>query len=227
MTEQFGGPAGRGPDDVTGDAPLADTPTTPLSGGATPTVAFPAHGPGHPAPSPPSAPTPPAQPGSAGFVSPSVPAPPPVADSPVAVPAYGTPGPVPGQPYAAQPYAAQPYAPPPYAPRPYPGQYPAGPWYPGYQPYAVSPAAPTSASTVVLTVISALCVLSCYGVLIGIGPLIMAIIALTRNSSDPAGARRLTRIGWIVLGSLFAAAVVVIGVVIAIALIPASHSSTV
>jgi hypothetical protein len=148
-------------------------------------------------------------------------------------PAYETPG------DAAPGYGAPGYAAPPGYGTP-PG-YPAPQGYgtpPGYAPpqgygapqgywqgYPTQPAAPTNASTVVLTVISALFTVSCYGTLIGIAPLILAIIALTRNSNDPQGARSLTKIGWIVFGSLLAIAVVLVIVAIAVAANSASRST--
>lgn len=73
-----------------------------------------------------------------------------------------------------------------------PGQ-PAG----GQQP--VPPCPRCRASTVVLPVISGLLTPSCYGAVIGLAPLVLSIIAMTRDRQEPARGRQLTRIGWIVL----------------------------
>ena len=117
------------------------------------------------------------------------------------------------------------------------GQQPAPPYPPlpaGYgQPpsygytgsgYAGSPAAgpPVPASTVVLLVISGLLTLSCYGAVIGFAPLVLSIIAMTRYKQEPARARQLTRIGWIVLAAV--GAVVVLAVIAAIVLFVAVQS---
>jgi hypothetical protein len=102
---------------------------------------------------------------------------------------------------------------------------PAGYTYPPvapYAPYLTQPAPPVSGSTIVLTVISALLTVSCYFTVAGIAPLIIAIIALTRNTADPAGARRLTRIGWIVLGA--GSALIVLGIVVFIAVVASSSA---
>lgn len=103
---------------------------------------------------------------------------------------------------------------------PYPPQ-PAGygqPPYPGYagSGYAGSPVVgpPVPASTVVLLVISGLLTLSCYGAVIGLAPLVLSIIAMTRYKQEPARARQLTRIGWIVLAAVGVVAVLAVIAVI-------------
>ena len=66
--------------------------------------------------------------------------------------------------------------------------------------------------------ISAILVVTCYGIVIGAPSLIMSIIAASKASTDPAGAAHLTKIGWIVLGVLFGIAALAIGVGIAFAI---------
>ena len=111
---------------------------------------------------------------------------------------------------------------------PYPQQ-PAAygqPPYSGYAGggYAGSPAVgpPVPASTVVLLVISGLLTLSCYGTVIGLAPLVLSIIAMTRYKQEPARARQLTRIGWIVLAAV--GVVVVLAVIAAIVFFVAIQS---
>ena len=59
-------------------------------------------------------------------------------------------------------------------------------------------------------------ILSCFGVLHGIVGLVFGVIALAKQSSDPEGSRRISRIGWIVFGVLVVLAV--IGAIIAVAI---------
>ena len=117
---------------------------------------------------------------------------------------------------AAYPPAA--YQTPTYQPaqHPAPGQqaYPPPPpsAYPQYGVPPVGYAAPqqTNVSGLVLTIISGLLVFSCYFTLIGLPSFIIGIIAMTKQNTDWEGSRRLARIGWIVLGSLFALAILAV-----------------
>lgn len=61
-----------------------------------------------------------------------------------------------------------------------------------------SPSQP-SISAMVLTGVSAMLTLSVYCACIGLPPLIFGIMALVKQSQDPAGASRLAKIGWVVL----------------------------
>lgn len=109
----------------------------------------------------------------------------------------------------------QPYSGPPSQHPPYPQQAPSygqtGPAYPYQQPgvpygsppapaYGPPPAygsAPTNnASAIILTIVSGVSLVFCGGLLV-IPALIFGIMALTKQSSDPEGSRRLTRNGWI------------------------------
>jgi hypothetical protein len=116
----------------------------------------------------------------------------------------------------APPYGG--YGPPPqgapqYGPAPY-GSYgqPAGYGTPPYGGYPQP--TPTSGWTIALVVVSGFCV---FTGLIGVPSLVLGIIALTKARTDPAEARRLTWIGWLVLGILVALLVVFLVVVVAIA----------
>lgn len=58
---------------------------------------------------------------------------------------------------------------------------------------------PASPSTIALTIVSGVLTISGICCIVGIVPLILGVVAMTQNSSDPAQAAKLTRIGWIVL----------------------------
>lgn len=64
------------------------------------------------------------------------------------------------------------------------------------------PQSDPNVSAIVLTCISAVLTLSFYCSCIGIAPLILGILGIVKQSTDPAGAARLTKIGWVVLGVL-------------------------
>ena len=124
--------------------------------------------------------------------------------------------PPPQAPPAAYPPAA--YQTPTYQPAqhpaPGPQAYPPPPpsAYPQYGVPPVGYAAPqqTNVSGLVLTIMSGLLVFSCYFTLIGLPSFIIGIIAMTKQNTDWEGSRRLARIGWIVLGSLFALAILAV-----------------
>ncbi|MFW5471451.1 DUF4190 domain-containing protein [Knoellia sp. CPCC 206435] len=143
----------------------------------------------------------------------------------------------PGDPYAGSsaqptsPYAAPP-PPPPYDPYAAP-QPPYDPYaatggqaqqgaHPAYSapgqwqapPAAYGAPAPQNTSAIVLTVLSGIVTLSCC--VPGIVPLILGIMALSKQSTDPAGSRSLTKWGWVAFA--VGMALVVIGVVSFIAL---------
>ncbi len=120
---------------------------------------------------------------------------------------YGQPAPPAANPYGRPaPYGAPAMHGP---PAPYPGYGPPPPAYGGYpQP------APTPGSTIALVVVSGFFVL---GGLIGVPSLVIGIVALTRARTQPDEAKRLTWIGWLVLGILLTLLVVVIVIGIAVA----------
>lgn len=103
-------------------------------------------------------------------------------------------------------------------------------------PYGAAPPAPYATpahgsgasaptSTIVLLVISGLLTLTGVG-LLWAAPAVLAIVALVKHPTDPAGARRLARIGWWVAGAL---AVLTVLAVVAVAglllLVPAILTS--
>ena len=130
----------------------------------------------------------------------------------------------PTNPYAATPPPppADPYGPPQPAYDPYAatggptaqGGYPAynapGQWQAPPAAYGAPPAQNTSA--LVLTIISGIITVSCC--IPGVVPLILGIMALSKNATDPEGSRRLTKWGWIAFGVGIALVVIAFGVLI-------------
>jgi hypothetical protein len=156
--------------------------------------------------------TPPGQPSPYG---------PPAGQGPAAATPSGDPATAPGYPPAA-PYGAAPGYPPadPYgAPAGYgqPAGYPPAPGYGAPPGYGYPPPAPTPTSAIVLVVLSGLATATCWGALAGLPGLILGIIALTGNSTDPERSRRMTRIGWITFGSVSLFTVLAVAAFIVIA----------
>jgi hypothetical protein len=102
-------------------------------------------------------------------------------DEPARPPAY-EPGARPPAPMPSAPMGPGPFAPPPY----------------GHLP----PPAPVNVSAIVLVVFSGMAMASGYCCVAGIPALILGILGLTKNATDPEGAQRLTNIGWITFGAL-------------------------
>lgn len=141
-------------------------------------------------------------------------------------------------PYGADPYSSDPYVPsgsssepnrpPAYepgrsaplpAPLP-PGAMQTGPAQPGPgmpPPYPYAPPTPPNTSAIVLVIISSLALVTGYCCYIGIPGLVLGILGITKQSSDPEGAARLTKIGWITVAVLTALTVVAVGLVILLA----------
>lgn len=137
-------------------------------------------------------------------------------------PPYGQASPSSGIPPYGQvsPYPAYGQAPP-YTPY---GQAPPYPPY-GEAPSSLYQTPQQNVSAIVLTIVSALLTVSCYFSLVGIVPLVIAIIALTKQGTDITGSRRLSRIGWIVLGVLALLFVAVAAaLVIGLSVWPGTHS---
>lgn len=137
-------------------------------------------------------PPPPGQYGDSG----SVPPPPPGQ--------YGDSGSVP-PPAADNPYASS-------TPPPYSASQPQGDTYGGYGAAPVQQTGGTNVSAIVLTVLAGLATVSCYFTLAGLPALVFGIIALTKQSSDPAGSRKMAKIGWIVFGVLVVLIVILLAV---------------
>lgn len=130
-------------------------------------------------------------------------------------------------PSGSDPYSSDPYLPvgrpdetrppAPYPATPAPQQAP--PALPPPYAYAYAPPRPMGASVIVLVILSAIMTMSGYCCWVGIPSLVMGIVAMTKNSSDPEGADRLTRYGWITFAALFAIGLLaVIGLFAAVAL---------
>src|ERR1035437_893995 len=136
-------------------------------------------------------------------------------------------GPSPAPP-VSNPYAQGP-PPPPYAQGPPPpayGQAQSGQQYPAYsqQPYASGQQAPANASAIVLTVLSGVSIVSCN--ILAIASLVLGIVALTKNTTDHGGSRRLTKIGWIVFAAVWGVAILVFVGVLVFAALSSNSSST-
>lgn len=58
---------------------------------------------------------------------------------------------------------------------------------------------PANTSAIVLSVISGVLTISGVCCVVGLVPLIFGVLGITQNASDPEHARKMTRIGWIVL----------------------------
>lgn len=155
----------------------------------------------------------------------AVPSPPPAPttyEDPLATSATPYSAPPSAAPYGSAPQPTTYGAPPPPAPYPYgqgPAAYPPPSAYVPPAPYG-TPAHPTTAgypvppmpatyvaprqntSALVLTIVAGIMTVSCYFTLIGVVPLILGIVAMTRQNSDWEGSQRLSRIGWIVMAVL-------------------------
>jgi len=131
--------------------------------------------------------------------------------------------PFPQQPAAPSPYGQAPYVQPPYGSAQYDqlgpvetpyGQQPYGSTAYGQPPYALPPAPygppPQNGSALALTIVSAIATLMCC--LFSLPALVLGIVALSKQSSDPQGSARLARWGWFALAG--GAALAVIAVVI-------------
>ncbi len=128
-----------------------------------------------------------------------------------------------GQPPPPLPYGQQPYAQQPYSQQSYSQQQP-GTQYPAYgqQTYPTGAQTDTNGSAIVLTILSGIFMLStCFTV--GIPSLVFGIMALTSNSTDPAGSRKKTKTGWILFGINFG--VVVLLAIVAFGLLIATGNN--
>ena len=186
-----------------------------------------------PAPEPVSEPTTPIWADPTTAIPPAPTAPQPHSDQPADHP-RATP---PVAPPLSNPYAQGP-PPPPYAQGPPPpayaqgpppvpyGQPPSAPAYQAYgqQPYGSGQHAPTNTSAIVLTVVSGLSVFSCN--ILAIASLVLGIVALTKNTTDHEGSRRLTKIGWIVFAAVWGVAILAIIGLIVVGAVTSNSSSS-
>ncbi|WP_068251127.1 hypothetical protein [Janibacter corallicola] len=133
------------------------------------------------------------------------------------------PGADPTTPYPVQhppQQAQQPYPQPPSPYTPYPqgpdGQPPVAPGY-------YRPPTPPNTSAIVLTVVSGLLVITVYCCPIGAIPLVLGVLGMAQQASDPESARRMTTIGWVVLIGL---TILALAAIIAITAIAVGAEST-
>ena len=123
----------------------------------------------------------------------------------------------------ASPQVTSPTPPPPSNPY---AQQQAGPPYPAYgqQAYGTGQAE-ANGSAIVLTVLSGVSLLFCN--ILAIASLVLGIVALTRNTTDHEGSRRLTKVGWIVFAAVWAVAILgVIAYVVFVATVMRNGSSS-
>lgn len=132
-------------------------------------------------------------------------------------------------PYSEDPYVPnrpdQPaYGPPPAAPPPGPGQPPGPGHLPSHvpPPYLYPAPPPPNSSAIVLTVVSGFLTLTGLCCYISIIPLVFGILGLTKQASDPEGAKQMTKYGWISMAII--TVVVVLGFAAFIALAIAAES---
>ena len=127
-------------------------------------------------------------------------------------PYAATPPPPPADPYAVSQSAYDPYAATggPAAQGGYPAYDTPGQWQAPPAAYGAPPAQNTSA--LVLTILSGIITVSCC--VPGVVPLILGIMALSTNSTDPEASRRLTKWGWIAFAAGIAFVVIAVGLVI-------------
>lgn len=106
---------------------------------------------------------------------------------------------------------------------------PAGPTLPSGAPNPFGTPPPSSqpnTSAIVLTVLSGVATLTVYCACIGLPSLIFGILGITKQSTDPEGAARMTKIGWIVFGVMTLLTVLAIAGVIAAAVMSESSSTS-
>lgn len=114
-----------------------------------------------------------------------------------------------GTPPSQAPAVSEPYGQPHVqAPWPAPYQPP-----PGYSPYP--PSRPMNTSALILVIISAMMVLTCYCAPAAIVPLILGILGLTKNESEPSSAASYAKWGWVILAVLTVLSVVAVASLIA------------
>lgn len=170
----------------------------------------------------------------------SPPPPPPPPPPPSAEAPFGAPTPPP-PPYSAQgqdtssppeggtsPYGASPYGGAPYGGTPY--GTPASPYGTPASPYGTPPpayyqsAAPQSnTSALVLTIVSAIGTLSCC---LPLPALILGIMALTKQTSEPERSAQLAKYGWITFGVMVGLAVIAFIAFMGIAIVSAPTTTT-
>lgn len=123
---------------------------------------------------------------------------------------------VPGGPSGQQQLPA--YEPGRSAPLPQP---PGTPLPPPYA-YPMGAPTPTNTSAIVLIVLSSLTIFTGYCCYIGIPGLVLGILGVTKQATDPEGAAKLTKIGWISFGALIGLTLLAVAGVILFAVLAES-----
>ena len=144
-----------------------------------------------------------------------------------------------GDPYSSDPYSSDPYVPggpsgqqqlPAYEPgRSAPLPQPPGTPLPPPYAYPMGAPTPTNTSAIVLIVLSSLTIFTgCLGddaklpLDIGIPGLVLGILGVTKQATDPEGAAKLTKIGWISFGALIGLTLLAVAGVILFAVLAES-----
>ncbi|QBF47162.1 hypothetical protein [Janibacter limosus] len=135
-------------------------------------------------------------------------------------------------PYSSDPYSSDPYVPggpsgqqqlPAYEPgRSAPLPQPPGPPLPPPYAYPMGAPTPTNTSAIVLIVLSSLTIFTGYCCYIGIPGLVLGILGVTKQATDPEGAAKLTKIGWISFGALIGLTLLAVAGVILFAVLAES-----
>ena len=159
---------------------------------------------------------PPPPPGGPVYGTP--PPPPPAASpapSPGDAPYGGTPS---GTPYGGSPYGGTPYGASPYGTTPPAYGSPASPYGTPPPAYYQSAPAQSNTSALVLTIVSAIGTLSCC---LPLPALILGIMALTKQSTEPERSAQLTKYGWVAFAVMVGLAVVAFVAIMGFALVSA------
>ena len=135
-------------------------------------------------------------------------------------------------PYSSDPYSSDPYVPggpsgqqqlPAYEPgRSAPLPQPPGTPLPPPYAYPMGAPTPTNTSAIVLIVLSSLTIFTGYCCYIGIPGLVLGILGVTKQATDPEGAAKLTKIGWISFGALIGLTLLAVAGVILFAVLAES-----
>lgn len=141
------------------------------------------------------------------------PPPPPPAGAP-----FGSPPPAP----PASPYGESPYGSPPYGTPASPYGTPGSPYGTPPPAYYQSAAPQSNTSALVLTIVSAIGTLSCC---LPLPALILGIMALTKQTTEPEQSAKLAKYGWITFGVMVALAVIAFIAFMGFAVVSSSTST--
>lgn len=149
------------------------------------------------------------------------PPPPPSAGSPFGAPPPPSSYPAPGQesqaaPEGSSPYGGSPYGTPPYGTPAY--GTPASPYGTPPPAYYQSAAPQSNTSALILTIVSAIGTLSCC---LPLPALILGIVALTKQTTEPERSAQLAKYGWVTFGVMVGLAVIAFVAFIGFAIVSA------